>query len=145
MLHAHVMVRAALNHFLLPTYHVRLVPIHVTPSPGLCCKFNHQGVGIRCISADEIVKLDVNSRFSQIRTSNNWRDLCNSFQLVRIRLTRKLAGRLNGIDVSYVNVTDIMELPAAAAAMLIAEGWAEAVAEPIPLPRTNPTKPLSAT
>jgi hypothetical protein len=57
---------------------------------------------------------------------------------VRIRLTRKLAGRLNGIDVTNQQVGDIMELPDSAAAMLIAEGWAEAVVEPVPLPALLP-------
>jgi hypothetical protein len=65
--------------------------------------------------------------------------------MVRIRLTRKLAGRLNGIDVTNQRVGDIMELPDKAAAMLIAEGWAEAVAEPVPSPITIPIKLLSAT
>jgi RNA-binding protein YlmH len=56
--------------------------------------------------------------------------------MVRIRLTRKLAGRLNGIDVSNQQVGDIIELPDKAAAILIAEGWAEAVAEPPAAPHT---------
>jgi hypothetical protein len=65
---------------------------------------------------------------------------------VRIRLTRKLAGRLDGIDVSNQQVGNIMELSDKAGAMLIAEGWAEAVAEPVPPPaRTSPIKLLSAT
>ena len=67
--------------------------------------------------------------------------------MVRIRLTRKLAGHLNGIDVTNQRVGDIMQLPDKAAAMLIAEGWAEAVTEPVPLPEptTIPIKLLSAT
>ena len=66
--------------------------------------------------------------------------------MVRIRLTRKLAGHLNGIDVSNQRVGDIMELPDKAGAMLIAEGWAEAVAEPVPaLAPTSPTKLASGT
>lgn len=48
----------------------------------------------------------------------------------RIRLTRKLALILNGIDVSGLNVGDVMELPASAAEMMIAERWAEPVDEP---------------
>ena len=67
--------------------------------------------------------------------------------MVRIRLTRKLAARLNGIDVTNQRVGDIMQLPDRAAAMLIAEGWAEAVAEPVPSPAplTIPIKLFSAT
>jgi len=50
--------------------------------------------------------------------------------MVRIRLTRKLAADLNGIDVSSINVGDVIELPDRAASMLIAECWAEPVQEP---------------
>ena len=66
---------------------------------------------------------------------------------MRIRLTRKLAGRLDGIDVSNQQVGDIMELPDKAAAMLIAERWAEPVAEPVPAPApgTLPLRLLAAT
>lgn len=45
--------------------------------------------------------------------------------MVRIRLTKKLAATLNGIDVSALCVGDVVELPDAAARMMIAEGWAE--------------------
>ena len=64
---------------------------------------------------------------------------------MRIRLTQKLAGRLDGIDVSHLKVGDIIELPVAAAAMLIAERWAEAVAEPPAVPRTTSTRSVRAT
>lgn len=47
----------------------------------------------------------------------------------RVRLTRKLAHILNGIDFSSINVGDILELPESAAAMMIAERWAERVEE----------------
>jgi hypothetical protein len=57
-------------------------------------------------------------------------------EMVRIRLIRELAGRLDGIDVSTQQVGDIIELPDKAGAMLIAEGWAEAVAEPPTAPST---------
>jgi len=42
-----------------------------------------------------------------------------------IRLTRKLANFLNGIDVSDRHVGDVFELPTFSAHLLIAEGWAE--------------------
>jgi hypothetical protein len=45
----------------------------------------------------------------------------------RVRLTKKLAPVINGIDLSKVEVGDIVELPNAAAAILIREGWAELV------------------
>jgi len=49
--------------------------------------------------------------------------------MTRVRLTRKLATVLNGIDVSRLNVGDEMDLPDLAAAMLIAERWAEPASE----------------
>lgn len=42
-----------------------------------------------------------------------------------IRLTRKLAQRLDGIDVSPYQVGDVFELTRAEGELLIAEGWAE--------------------
>jgi hypothetical protein len=47
--------------------------------------------------------------------------------LVRIRLTRKFAAHLNGVDLSAVSVGDIIELPERYAAMLVREGWAERI------------------
>jgi len=48
---------------------------------------------------------------------------------MRIRLVRKLAERLNGIDVSLRGVGDVIELPIRDAQMLVAEGWAQPVLE----------------
>ena len=47
-----------------------------------------------------------------------------NFIVTRIRLAKKLAAVLNGIDVSSLHVGDIIELPDSAAHMMIAEGWA---------------------
>jgi len=46
---------------------------------------------------------------------------------VRIRLTRKFARFLNGLDLSAMKVGDIVFLPERDAWMLILEGWAERV------------------
>ena len=45
----------------------------------------------------------------------------------RIRLIRKLASRLNGIDLSTFLVGDVLLVPETTATMLIREGWAELV------------------
>jgi hypothetical protein len=50
--------------------------------------------------------------------------------MIRVRLTKKLASILDGVDVSLLNVGEILELPDSSAALLIAEKWAERVAEP---------------
>lgn len=54
------------------------------------------------------------------------RDLCSdSCQPMRVRLVRKLANVLNGIDLSNVKIGDVLNLLPHHAAMLVAEGWAE--------------------
>ena len=45
---------------------------------------------------------------------------------MRIRLTRKLAECLNGIDLSRHTVGDVLTVPRREAELLIAEGWASA-------------------
>ena len=44
-----------------------------------------------------------------------------------VKLTRKLANSLDGIDVSQVSPGEVMEVTDAEGALLIAEEWAEAV------------------
>lgn len=51
---------------------------------------------------------------------------------LRVRLTRKLADTLNGVDVSKVQVGECLDLLPAAARALILEGWAELV-DPTPV------------
>ena len=55
-----------------------------------------------------------------------------------IRLTQKLAGRLDGIDLSHRSVDEIFDLPPREAELLIAEGWATPVSE---LPSATHTSP----
>ena len=43
---------------------------------------------------------------------------------MRVRLTRKLAEAIDGIDLSRRRVGDLVELPQHDAEMLVAEGWA---------------------
>ena len=43
---------------------------------------------------------------------------------MRIRLTRKLADRLDGIDVKDHHVGDVFDLPGTQARVLVAEKWA---------------------
>lgn len=46
---------------------------------------------------------------------------------MQVKLIRKFANALNGVDLSSVRVGDILDLSAYHAALLITEGWAEAV------------------
>jgi hypothetical protein len=46
---------------------------------------------------------------------------------MQVKLIRKFANAINGIDLSSVRVGDIVDLSAYHAALLISEGWAEAV------------------
>lgn len=52
--------------------------------------------------------------------------------LLRVRIIRKLAEVLDGVDVSQVQEGDCVDLPAWEARLLIAEGWAELV-DPHPI------------
>jgi hypothetical protein len=54
--------------------------------------------------------------------------------MITVRLTKKLAARLNGVDVSAFHVGDLLELPDRTAYILIAEGWAERAADAIAMP-----------
>lgn len=45
----------------------------------------------------------------------------------RVRLVRKFAERLNGVDLSNLGVGDCLDLPPREARLLMAEGWAELV------------------
>jgi hypothetical protein len=42
---------------------------------------------------------------------------------MQVRLKRKLAERIDGIDLSNHDVGDVIELPERKARMLVAEGW----------------------
>ena len=50
---------------------------------------------------------------------------------LRVRLIRKLAERVNGVDLSKVRAGDSLDLPSKDARILIAEGWAELVELPL--------------
>ena len=54
------------------------------------------------------------------------RDLCSdSSHPMRVKLMRKFANVLNGVDLSAINVGDMVDLMPYQAQMLIREGWAE--------------------
>jgi hypothetical protein len=48
---------------------------------------------------------------------------------MRIKLLRKFADALNGIDLTKANVGDVLNVKPHEAAILIAEGWAEEAAQ----------------
>jgi hypothetical protein len=50
--------------------------------------------------------------------------------MVRVRLIRKFADRINGLDISASGAGDLLDLPASEARMLILEGWATAAKAP---------------
>jgi hypothetical protein len=53
--------------------------------------------------------------------------LLTRFASMRIRLIRKPALCLNGVDVANVRVGDVVDLPERDARLLLLEGWAEPV------------------
>ena len=44
--------------------------------------------------------------------------------VVRVRLTKRLAQKIDGVDLSANAVGDVLELKAKDASLLVAEGWA---------------------
>jgi hypothetical protein len=46
---------------------------------------------------------------------------------MKVRLTRKFAEAIDGINLSRSAAGDVLDLPSPEARLLIAEGWAEAV------------------
>jgi hypothetical protein len=48
---------------------------------------------------------------------------------MRIRLVRKFANAINGIDLASISVGDVVELKFPEAVLLIREGWAEPLEE----------------
>jgi hypothetical protein len=48
---------------------------------------------------------------------------------MKVCLTRKFGAVLNGVDLSRLQVGDVIDLPAADANILIAEGWAVAISD----------------
>ena len=61
----------------------------------------------------------------RLRTSKSSPE--ESCVILRVRVIRKLAERLNGVDLSKVRVGDSLDMSSRDARMLIAEGWAELV------------------
>lgn len=49
---------------------------------------------------------------------------------MKVRLSKKLAERLNGVDVSSVRAGDVLEVSEREATILLAEKWAVPVEEP---------------
>jgi hypothetical protein len=47
--------------------------------------------------------------------------------MMAVRLTRKLADVIDGVDLSAFSVGDVLHLPWRGAWILIAEGWAEMI------------------
>jgi hypothetical protein len=43
---------------------------------------------------------------------------------MRVRLTRKLAGKIDGVDIKGFQVDDVLDLPSQQADLLLAEEWA---------------------
>ena len=64
-------------------------------------------------------------------------------RIVIVRLTKKLAAVLDGVDVSRCAEGDVIELPEQLADLLVAEGWAEQVASDDVTPRPTPMLPES--
>ena len=49
--------------------------------------------------------------------------------VISVRLTRKLAAKMNGVDVSKRKVGDVLELSDEQATLMVKAGWAERVVD----------------
>jgi hypothetical protein len=58
---------------------------------------------------------------------------------MRVRLTRKLADLINGLDLSKAHTGETLDLSQKDAEMLLAEGWAEFAGSPQPRDRAHET------
>lgn len=77
------------------------------------------------IDYSEIV---IDGRFALATSRHNLADdLLELCSIMRIRLTRKFALALNGVDLSKFSVGDEVDLPERSAMLLVLEGWAERV------------------
>jgi hypothetical protein len=63
---------------------------------------------------------------------------------MHVRLTRKLANKVDGIDLSRWKVGDVIEMPSRDALMLVAEGWAELLERRELGPAGQHSRPLAA-
>jgi hypothetical protein len=56
----------------------------------------------------------------------------NGDRTASVRLTRKYADMINGVDLRAAKVGDRLKLPVRAAEVLVAEGWAETIRSTAP-------------
>ena len=63
---------------------------------------------------------------------------------MKVRLTRKLAESIDGVDLGEWRVGDVFEVPASAARLLLAEGWAiiESVAHEVKRHSRQDSRPV---
>lgn len=66
------------------------------------------------------------------RTNSSFTDgspCSHAGQLMRVRLVRKFANALNGLDLTKVSVGDVIDVAPHVASMLILEGWGSVESE----------------
>ena len=91
-----------------------------------------QGVWVRLAAGHLIAPLSWNrtpaSRLpASINSAHPGATIAIGVDVMMIRLTRKLADMIDGIDLSAYKVGQVITLPVAAARLLIAERWAEMI------------------
>jgi hypothetical protein len=82
----------------------------------------------------DVVNYDIH-----VRSTQQWHT-APRHPVVKIRLNRKLADILNGIDVRRVKAGEELDLSAHDAELLVAEGWASYVERADDKPRRKPRK-----
>ena len=82
---------------------------------------------IFCTRGFSTVKLTGSCRALCLRPSND--SVTQRATTATVRLTRKLAEEIDGIDLTRYRVGELIALPDQEAKMLVAEGWAELISE----------------
>ena len=86
-------------------------------------KLSH--LAARCINPRLFSYVTEPFRLASIQYSG--RPFAENLDVMAVRLTRKLAETIDGIDLSAFRVGDVLHLPWHGAWILIAEGWAEMI------------------
>ena len=79
----------------------------------------------RCINSRSLPTFTRPFRLASIQYSGS--PFAQNMDVMAVRLTRKLADMIDGIDLSAARVGDVLHLPWNGAWLLIAEGWAEMI------------------
>ena len=99
-------------------------------------------IGLEVFGMRTVAKnIDVTMKERSVRAGIR-ENVAGAGPVMRVRLTRRLAEFIDGVDLSNRRVGDVFELPEPAGRLLLAEGWA--VSDPVHPDATRRTPQRSA-